>query len=314
MSSVKSSQDMRIYDFNTLKKSMKIQDVSNIEDYVIPEENLPSVKDQSHYGCCVACSLASMLEVFNKIETGETEEMSVGYIYGKHRPQDSNSTGMFTNTALQYMLERGSVPNRFFPKLMEMPDVKKVLKERDDLDTIAIPYKIGGYCKIDWNNEEEKVENIKLAFANYNVPIVAVARSGFAEKHCFLIYGIFKKNGKYYANFQNSYGETYGNKGRSTYLVSNIEDMYLLFDHKIQLPFEDVPENAYFYKSILNMYSAGYIKGKTETQFKPNDPITRGEVCVIIDRILSRLNKNEIAQATTIDERFKTIEDRLNMF
>ena len=65
MSSVKNSQDMRIYNFSTLKNNMKIQDVSNIEEYIIPEENLPSVKDQSHYGCCVACSLSLSCVMLN---------------------------------------------------------------------------------------------------------------------------------------------------------------------------------------------------------------------------------------------------------
>ena len=71
MPNINNDNNMRIYDFNTLKKSFKIQDVSKIKDYTIPEENLPHVKDQGDICCCVACVLAEMLEVFNKIETGE---------------------------------------------------------------------------------------------------------------------------------------------------------------------------------------------------------------------------------------------------
>ena len=43
---------MRIYDFNTLMKSMKTQDVSNIKNYSIPLEKMPKVKDQQDYCCC----------------------------------------------------------------------------------------------------------------------------------------------------------------------------------------------------------------------------------------------------------------------
>ena len=146
---------MRIYDFNTLIKSMKIQDVSNIQNYSIPIEQLPKVKDQKEYYCCVACALAEVLEFFNQIETGSYKELSVSYIYGKHRPEDSTSSGMLVESAIKCLLEKGSVPIEFFPELMEMPEVKEELSKRNDLDKIAIPYKIQGYCKIKGQNIDD---------------------------------------------------------------------------------------------------------------------------------------------------------------
>ena len=57
---------MQIYDFNTLIKSAKIKDVSDINEYEIPVEKLPKVKDQKDYSCCVACALAEVLEFLIK--------------------------------------------------------------------------------------------------------------------------------------------------------------------------------------------------------------------------------------------------------
>ena len=54
---------MRIYDFNVLKKSMKIKDVSGIDEYEIPVGKLPRVKNQKDYSCCVACALAEVFSI-----------------------------------------------------------------------------------------------------------------------------------------------------------------------------------------------------------------------------------------------------------
>lgn len=302
---------MRIYDFNTLMKSMKTQDVSNIKNYSIPLEKMPKVKDQQDYCCCVACALSSVLEFFNQVETGKYKELSISYIYGKHRPKDSNSSGMFVETAIKCLLEKGSVPVEFFPKLMEMPEVKKELQNRDDLDKIAIPYKIQGYCKINGQNIDDLYKKVKLALINYNTPIVAWSNRGFAENHCFIIYGVEFKNNMPYVLFQNSYGENYGKNGRASLPLADVKDMYLLFDEQVKLPFEDVPENAWFYKNVLHMYSAGLISGKSETEFKPNDYITRAEVCSILDRMLSKLDENNLSQFTSLENRLQNIENKL---
>ena len=305
---------MRIYDFNVLKKSMKIKDASGIDEYEIPVGKLPRVKNQKDYSCCVACALAEVLEFFNQIETGEFKELSVSYIYGRHRSRESTARGMIVEEAIKYLSEYGSVPVEFFPKLMEMPEVKKQLEGRDDLDVIAIPYRIQGYCKIGWQNPETQFENLKLALVNYETPIVAWTNKGFSENHCFIIYGFETKDGVPYVKFQNSYGETYGNGGRAAMALSNMKAMYLLFDEQVRLPFEDVPEDAWFYKNIFHMYAAGFVSGKSEREFFPNDPLTRAEGCAILDRVLARLDGNNTSQFVSLENRLQRIEERLNIF
>ena len=307
MPNINNDNNMRIYDFNTLKKSFKIQDVSKIKDYTIPEENLPHVKDQGDICCCVACVLAEMLEVFNKIETGDYKELSVGYSYGTHRPKDSTSTGMYIETALNCMLEAGSVPQNIFNLLYEMPDMKKVLQERDDLDKIAIPSRIEGYCKIRWSSLEDKINSMKLALVNFEAPLVARVTGGFPEPHCILVYGIQGNK----ALIQNSWGKSYGKDGRATYPIEDIEQLYMLMDHKVSLPFEDVPEDAWFYKSILHMYSSGYVSGKTDKKFEPNANITRAEVCSILDRILKNIDSINQSTNVSLEKRFSRLENKV---
>lgn len=311
MSSVNDTQSsMRIYDFNTLKKSFEIKDVSNIEEYSLPEENLPRVVNQGVYSCCVACALNGVLEVFDKLETGRDRQLSYGYIYGKHRPADSTAPGMFIEYALQCLLEKGTVPQDIFNLILEMPEIKKVLAGREDLDKIAIPTKIAGYCKVGWQNIDNKIENLKLALLNTKAPIIVKVVKGFPEPHCVMGYGFTKDNRLMY---QNSWGETFGRNGRATMVVEDIDAMYMLMDYQVALPFKDVPEDAWFYKSILHMYAAGYVSGRSESEFAPNEPITRAEMCSLLDRILKAVDENNQSRNISIENRFARIEDKLNM-
>ena len=51
------------------------------------------------------------------------------------------------------------------------------------------------------------------------------------------------------------------------------------------LPFRDVPSNKWFYGAVKTVYEAGIMNGITETEFKPNDPMTRGQFVTIIARV-----------------------------
>lgn len=300
----------RIYDFDVLKKSFRIQDVPNNE-YKIDENMMPEVLNQGTFNSCAACVLAVILEYFDKLENGDYRPLSHPYIYGKHRPANSTNVGMHMETALSSMLNCGTVPMAVFGKAMEMPDIKKAVQGRDDLEEIAIPSKIGGFCKIRWNNDANMIKNIKLAIANTNTPIVAVSNYAFGEPHCIIIYGVNEAEKKVFV--QNSWGESWGNKGRAMISIDDIDHMWLIMDEKVALPFKDVPESAWYYKAVLHMYSAGYINGKSENEFCPDDNIKRSEVAVIFDRILKNIDEVNDASYRSLEERLSKIEQKVGI-
>ncbi len=304
----------RIYNFDVIKQTLPIKNVSSINEYQIPEERMPKVVDQGDYDCCVACTISEILSVFSKVNNDEFEDYSISYIYGKHRPENSTSTGMLVESALKSLLNLGSVPYEMFPKLMEMPDVKKAVDKRVDLDKFAEQSKIKGYCQIRWSNDNQKAENMKLALMNYQVPILAVSKKGFAGgSHCIMLYGWETHNGETYVKFQNSWGTTYGKNGRGVIRIDSIDYMYVLYNDKINLPFDDVSEESWYYKATRNLFLEGYINGKGDNKFAPNDNITRAEMCVILDRILKHQDETHQSEFTTLEERLEAIEKKLKL-
>ena len=298
-------EDSRTYDFNVIKKTLAKRDVSGVTEYEIPEERLARVVNQGSVDCCVACVISGILHSMYE------DDYSIAYIYGKHRSADSTSTGMLVEGALKSLLEFGSIPYEMLPQLIEMPEAKKYIALRPELDKFAKSSAIGGYCKIGWSNANVKAENLKLALINYNLPILAVSKTAFPETHCIMIYGFETKPNDIYVKFQNSWGKNWAKNGRGTIPLTDISSMYLLLPKSVELPFTDVPDTAWYYTAVKNAYMAGYVNGKSDTSFAPDDSITRAEMCAIIDRVLRRQNEIHTAEVITLEERLTALETKL---
>jgi len=60
-------------------------------------------------------------------------------------------------------------------------------------------------------------------------------------------------------------------------------------DAKINQNFEDIPENAYYFKEIGIAKELGITKGTGDNQFNPDEPITRQDMMVLTERTLKML-------------------------
>jgi S-layer homology domain. len=65
------------------------------------------------------------------------------------------------------------------------------------------------------------------------------------------------------------------------------------------LPFTDVPQTYWAYQSILFSYQNNLVKGKTETTFQPESPMTIGQYLTVLYRIGSQLDAGYPEKATT---------------
>ncbi len=61
-----------------------------------------------------------------------------------------------------------------------------------------------------------------------------------------------------------------------------------MYDYTVEAEnvFSDVSANDWFLNDVLRAVQAGYIKGMGDGTFKPQNKVTREEVCVMLDRIL----------------------------
>lgn len=203
----------------------------DVRDYIastklseFPEEfelNMPKVKNQGAVGSCVAHSLSTIVEYFNKKETGRHREMSTGYIYGNRRLSLHKGSGMYTRDALRTVAKYGDVPNTYFKVNVEVPEaIDKFEAEVDKIEEKGYNFKFSEYFKLknDAAIKTSIMENGPVVFAMPwydDIEIVdGIMNTDYAKTaktggHCMVIYGWNDIGWK----VQNSWGPHWGDKG-----------------------------------------------------------------------------------------------------
>lgn len=275
MSGVKhEAKDLRIYDYEKVVGSVgtSFPKKFSLKDRV-------TVKNQGDVGACLACVLASIAEyIWGK-------EMSEGFNYGMFREDKDKTPGLYLGKALSFATKLGFVPYADFGILQEVPEMRELAKKFPELLEISQKYKISGYAEI--TTLRTKRDNaIKDALTKGNIGLVAVSDDYFGECHAIMLTGWDDEQNAY--EFQNSWGTTFGVNGVGYIPKDEVDDVCAIFIEPIKLPFTDVPEDTWYYKSVKNMYMSGLINGTSETTFEPDRPITRAEICAILDRLCKK--------------------------
>ncbi|RAP33549.1 hypothetical protein DID75_01930 [Candidatus Marinamargulisbacteria bacterium SCGC AG-410-N11] len=80
----------------------------------------------------------------------------------------------------------------------------------------------------------------------------------------------------------------------------------------LSVPIKDIKKNDISYKAVKNVVNQGFLPLYSNNAFKPNQPLSRKEAAVIINKILSKMNSNqdmfsltEISQLKEISGNFK---------
>ena len=270
------------------------------EEYEIPRENTGTLRNQK-YENCVANVIAQLAEAFWGTQF-EFEEHSEGFVYGALRKSNSTCTGMVVSSAMDYWTKLGTIPKNIFDIDAEMPEMKQIVSKYPDVLEMAKKYKISGYVQFKNSANNSRDMQVKDALIKYNNGLVAVSHDGFpGGSHCIMLTGWNDKTNKY--KFKNSWGENYGDKGFSEISKDRIDEVYMPIFEPIKLPFDDVKESDWFYKSVKNMFFSGMMKGVSDNEFEPESNLTRAQAAVMFDRLIEY-----------IDDRFdilnRVIEDK----
>ena len=270
---------IRDYDYDTVCGTVN---QSYPKEYEIPKENTGTLKDQGSVGACVAEVIAQIAENWYNKQINKNIEMSEGFIYGAFRKENWLSEGMLVSAALDFWREIGTLPKDYFDILKEMPEMRNILSKFPEFYDLASKYKISGYVTFGGFNEQRD-EKIKAALMNYNYGLLAVSDDYFrGGAHCIQLTGWNDKTGKY--KFKNSWGKTYGDNGFSEIPKNKVDKVYLPLFEEIKLPFTDVPQDAWYYNDVKQIYFAGLMKGTSDTTFEPDRPLTRAEAAALFNR------------------------------
>lgn len=185
------------------------------------ELKLPKVKNQKNVGSCVAHALSTVVEYFNREESGKYTEMSTGYIYGNRRLSLHKGKGMYTKDAIKTAVKYGDVPNKLFPVNVEVPEaISEFEKTVDTIEQEGYFFKFHEYFKL------KHTEAIKTSLMENGPAIVAMkwfddiqVSNGIMQTecvesqrtggHCMVIYGWNEVGWK----VRNSWGRNWGDKG-----------------------------------------------------------------------------------------------------
>ena len=133
--------------------------------------DLPKVKNQRSINSCAAHSSSSILEWFNKRETNEDRELSVGFIYGMQGVEFNRmEVGMYLRDVCKIIQRYGDCLNETIPFNIEMPECYNRLVESLNEEV----YNEALICRIDSYAKCMTDEAVKYALVTYSPVLMSV--------------------------------------------------------------------------------------------------------------------------------------------
>ncbi len=186
-------------------------------------DNLPPIKNQGSVNSCAAHSSSSILEWFNKKETGEHRELSTGFIYAMQGVAfDRLDSGMYLRDVCKIIQKYGDCLFETVPYNIEMPECYNRL-QKDLNDSV---YNEAAICRVESYAKCETDEAVKYALMTYSPVLMSVKwydkckvnKDGTVKfdtstdngYHAVMVYGFNEKGWL----CQNSWGNIWGNNGR----------------------------------------------------------------------------------------------------
>ena len=257
------------------------------DDIIIPDSYQTSFQppyEKQVAGNCVAQTLANIMEVMYHNKLGIHEDFSVGFIYGNRKAGQYKGEGMYGSFACKNLCEDGDVKSAVYDDPSEMDwimhDVERFKSENPDW--INKTYKPRRYIRTNSKTE------VKKFILKYDIPVMAICEvNDFwigGGLHAMALYGW---NGDT-AIMQNSWGENH--KARIVELpFKEIEEYWLIVPYSLP-GFSDVPESHWAYRDIIKCAERAILQGYPDGTFKPNNEMTRAELCAMVYRLIKEKN------------------------
>lgn len=281
---------IRNYDYAVCGASREEIDLP--DSYTIPEENIPEVHDQTWTMQCVSYALCECAESRKK-QLGEDVHFSTPWTYGRDEVRNGyEGPGLCAGIAVNGALSLGFLELPYFDCEVDVPDVLKMTAEREDLLPLSHKFTPKAYYEINYAIQDKKWESLKRALVETQRPVVLISDTFFkGGSHAVIGIGYTNElNGVkgQYIYFQNSWGKEYKDNGRYYMPLYKCDEIYVLDWDEPSFPFTDVKKRDWFYKNVRQAYFSGYINGVSETEFSPNDNMIRGDMAIILERLMKK--------------------------
>lgn len=264
------------------------------------------IKNQQTVNSCCANSVALMAEIMEYYDTGIKKEFSVGWLYGYRLATHYKGPGMYNKECLETMLKVGDVYVNEFPEDLEYSELSKLISQKKTKCIVeANKHKIKSYAKVNTSAAVKKslyedktpvLLSIDVYESFYDIDgsgkydNVGYNNTGYG--HAMVIVGWTEINGTGYYVVQNSWGEQWGKNGYCYIPYSSrcISEMYTCIDiRNIDKKFSDVTGGKHWGEEAIDKcVRAGLIDGYPDGTFKPNNTITRAEICTMFARMLKK--------------------------
>lgn len=247
------------------------------KEYMVPY--LPEHKNQGNVNSCTAFAMAGIFEcVWHKL-TGQTVDFSTAYLYGNRMETTYTGEGCIMRDVVKTAHKHGDVTAGLLSGNFEVPEAVDVfIKAYPGLSDLAKKL-VQGYVRI-YNEDEAKAFLVR-----YGVPLFVCAQtrhvyplSKSTALHAMMAVGYMDG----YIKCRNSWGK-YNCPGPEL-SFSNLREIWGIIPME-DVKFTDVNDTDWYAEAVKNQALKGVLKGYPDGTFRPNEPITRGEAAVILERL-----------------------------
>lgn len=253
------------------------------EKWLLPEERIPSPRNQNNDMQCVAWTLAAIIEIMLKVYYGINRRISTAYIYGDHRKDSMREgEGMTEETATSLLTQDGAVFWEDMPYLIEPEDCYDYVNSHPELQEKAkrLTHLFKGYVVCKAQTGKKKFELMKKALMKYQIPLF-----GYITGHAIILVG--------WEDDCILYRDVDGMKQLKRRDYNKLKGAIALIPNENTMPFVDVPEKHWGRKAIEQAYILGLIDGNDKKEIQPDKPCTKAEVIQMMINLYNSTNKGE---------------------